>query len=99
MAALETMLAERASRHGDFTEQARVSQAFKAVAEASPGWQRLSPVQREGTAMILHKLSRVLAGDPNFRDHWDDIAGYARITSDRCAEPEGAAGGYGEGGI
>ena len=98
---MDAMLVERASRHGDFTEQARLSQAFKGVAEAAPGWQRLSDVQREGAAMIMHKLSRVLAGDPNFRDHWDDIAGYARITSDRCAVPDAdnLAGGHGEGGI
>jgi hypothetical protein len=24
-----------------------------------------------------------LAGDPNFKDHWDDIAGYAKIAGDR----------------
>ena len=30
-----------------------------------------------GIEMIEHKLCRILCGDPNFRDHWQDIAGYA----------------------
>jgi hypothetical protein len=33
--------------------------------------------------MIAHKIGRVLAGDPNHADHWDDIAGYARLVARR----------------
>ena len=29
--------------------------------------------------MILHKIGRILAGDPNHKDHWVDIAGYANL--------------------
>jgi hypothetical protein len=37
----------------------------------------MTPSQKEGIEMIEHKLCRILCGDPNFRDHWQDIAGYA----------------------
>ncbi|WP_257617167.1 hypothetical protein [Campylobacter pinnipediorum] len=31
--------------------------------------------------MIAHKIARILAGNPNYKDHWDDIAGYATLVS------------------
>jgi hypothetical protein len=31
--------------------------------------------------MIALKLSRILSGKPDEQDHWDDIAGYARLAS------------------
>jgi hypothetical protein len=37
----------------------------------------MTPSQKEGIEMIEHKLCRILCGDPNFRDHWQDITGYA----------------------
>ena len=33
--------------------------------------------------MIAHKIGRILAGNPDFKDHWDDIAGYAVLISQR----------------
>ena len=34
--------------------------------------------------MIALKLSRILSGQSNFKDHWDDIAGYAKLASEAC---------------
>jgi hypothetical protein len=47
------------------------------------GWDRLNDVQREAVEMILHKVGRIISGDPNVHDHWDDIAGYAKLVSER----------------
>lgn len=33
--------------------------------------------------MIAHKLARIAVGDPDVNDHWDDIAGYATLVSQR----------------
>lgn len=77
---LNRMLEERRKQHGSFLDHATITQSFKQTAHDSPGWDRLSDTQREGVEMILHKLGRILAGDPNHHDHWDDIGGYARIT-------------------
>ena len=33
--------------------------------------------------MIIAKLSRIIYGNPNHADHWIDIAGYAKLVSDR----------------
>jgi hypothetical protein len=34
--------------------------------------------------MIALKLSRILSGQANFKDHWNDIAGYAKLGSEAC---------------
>jgi hypothetical protein len=58
------------------------------VWESYKNWKTLTPVQREGLHMFLRKIGRILVGDPDFKDHWDDIGGYAKLVSDRCAAPK-----------
>ena len=43
----------------------------------------MSADQKESIHMIIAKLSRILYGNPNHVDHWIDIAGYAKLVSDR----------------
>lgn len=78
---------ERGKVHGDFTDVAMCARSFKSIAQISKNWPTLTATQKEGVDMILHKLARILSGDPNHHDHWDDIAGYAHITSVRIAPP------------
>jgi len=33
--------------------------------------------------MILHKIARIVNGDPDYTDSWHDIAGYAKLVEDR----------------
>lgn len=87
---LTGMLAERRQRHGDFTDQARIAQNLKRQVAVEPRYASLSAVHREAIEMILHKVARIVAGDPDFHDHWDDIAGYAKITRDRLPPPQGS---------
>jgi Domain of unknown function (DUF6378) len=80
----EEMLAARAKQHGDFSVHAEITQRLKAIAQSDiGGYSSMSFPQREAVDMILHKIGRILAGNPNHHDHWDDIAGYAKITRDR----------------
>ena len=76
------LLAERRSTHGDFAENARVDRALQRVAQESPNWSRLTDGQALAVEMILHKLARILSGDPGHVDHWDDVSGYARLGRD-----------------
>lgn len=87
MTELKDILAQRRCTHGDYTDNARVAQTLLGVMAAEPGWQRLSDVQKETMWMFAHKQARILGGDPNVHDHWDDIAGYAKLTSDRIPRP------------
>ena len=78
------LLAERGKTHGDFTEHAMITQQLKDCMHNHRDWIKLTPVQREALEMIVHKIGRIIAGRPDFRDHWDDIAGYAKLVADRC---------------
>lgn len=82
-AALAALLAERARTHGDFSENAGIAQAIKAALVSGAGYERMDVVQIEAAEMIASKLGRIAAGDPANKDHWDDIAGYARLVSER----------------
>jgi hypothetical protein len=83
---LQETLAARKSRYGDFTDHARVTQALKDICRNAPSWGQMTPVQREGLEMIMHKVGRMLCGDPNYADTPHDIAGYARLIEERCKE-------------
>jgi hypothetical protein len=88
MSDIETLLTERGKSHGKFSNHARCTQRLKAVVyeelqRAGKGHHNnygLTFQQREALDMILHKIGRITAGDPNVKDHWDDIAGYATIA-------------------
>lgn len=49
----------------------------------SPKWRSLDPDQKEALEMIVHKIGRILNGDPDYADSWHDIAGYAKLVEDR----------------
>jgi hypothetical protein len=73
-------LAERGKRYGEFADHAKISQGMKEVMRETSGWQRLSADQKEALEMIVHKIGRILNGDPNYGDSWHDIAGYSVLV-------------------
>lgn len=86
MSSTEEILAERGKTHGDFTVHARVAQSLKNVIRVEHGFENMNSVQVEAIDMIMHKIGRIVAGNPNHHDHWDDIAGYAILVSKRIAK-------------
>lgn len=80
------LLAERRKTHGLFCEHEQIAQSLKAAMHATANWDRCTLSQQESLEMIAHKIGRILAGNPDHKDHWDDIAGYARLVADQIAE-------------
>lgn len=82
---LDEMLQERGARYGDFVDHARVTIGLKRVLglEMLRRDLKLANDQHEALDMICHKLGRIAAGDPDYADSWRDIAGYAKLVSDR----------------
>ena len=78
-------LAERGERYGTFIDHARVTQALKSVIfDALRSRNKiLAADQQEALDMIVHKIGRIVNGDPNYDDSWHDIAGYATLVADR----------------
>ena len=78
------VLAEREATHGNFAATALIAQRFKDVSKNTPNWSgNLTDVQRESLEAIFTKLARILSGDPNHPDAWDDIEGYARLAREQ----------------
>lgn len=95
------ILKARGTLYGDFTDHARITQMLKDIMKQTPAWRDgislgggrpggLGFIHREALEMIVHKIGRILNGDPNYADSWDDIAGYARLVADRVRPNPGA---------
>lgn len=76
----DSLLDEREKTHGPYRVKAEIIQELKQVLRTYGHWNRLSSVQCESLDMIVHKIGRILSGDPDCIDHWDDIAGYAKLV-------------------
>lgn len=85
---VEETLKERGKQYGPFRSQAYISQELKHIMNSNGCWYRLLPDQREGLEMIVHKIARILNGNPDFIDSWVDIAGYAQLVANRLKEKE-----------
>lgn len=83
---IDDTLAARESRYGDFADNASYAQEIKATMRRTSGWLRLLPFQREALELIASKIGRMLSGDPNYKDNWHDIGGYARLVEDRLGK-------------
>ena len=75
-------LSERDRTHGLYKDTAKTSQEFKSILHIGKNWESLNTMQRESLEMIVLKISRILNGNGNWRDHWDDIVGYAQLGAD-----------------
>ena len=80
----DPLLVERQKTHGSFHDHANYTVALKDVLRTSPQFTTLKSEHAEALDMIVHKIGRILAGNPRFHDHWDDIAGYAKLGSEAC---------------
>lgn len=82
---VDALITERGTRYGFFIGQATISQELKKVVYAglNRSGNKLDNDQLEALDMIVHKIARIVNGDPNYSDSWVDIAGYAKLVSDR----------------
>lgn len=85
MSERDSLLQERQKTHGSFETNALISQKLKTLFDEL-GADRFVHVHREALDMIALKLSRILSGQADFKDHWDDIAGYAKLASEACSK-------------
>jgi hypothetical protein len=79
----DEILKQRGSVHGEFKDVAVADVNLNTAMEIGKNWSSLEPYQQVSLKMIQHKIARILSGDPNYPDHWQDIMGYAKLTLDR----------------
>lgn len=78
----DVLLVEREKTHGAFCMTAKVACEIREAFMWGP--KELKPAQREALTMIATKIGRIVCGDPNNVDSWNDIAGYAKLGAEAC---------------
>lgn len=76
MRTTSSLLDERETTHGSFAGN---SQFYAALLEAIP-LDAYDPRTRYAVAAIYMKLSRMASGNGFRREHWEDVAGYAKLV-------------------
>lgn len=78
-------LTERGNEYGKFKDGAALMQGIKRLMadHALAHNKTFSDDQWEALEMIVHKIGRIVNGNPDKVDHWVDIAGYAKLVADR----------------
>lgn len=79
------ILDQRAKTYGTFRDNAFLAQALKrSMADhAQDLGKTFADDQWEALEMIATKISRIVTGNADHVDQWDDIAGYATLIADR----------------
>lgn len=82
---IDKILDERGEQYGKFEDHAQVSQSLKVViyGHLRARGKGLAADQIEALEMICHKMARIINGNADYADSWDDIAGYAKLVGDR----------------
>ena len=73
-------LEERGKNYGKFKDHAQLSQTLKEFVRQPSGYENLSDSMKESLDMIMHKIARIINGDPTHVDSWHDISGYATLV-------------------
>lgn len=74
----EDILNEREKTHGDYSKVSETAIKLEDILNYACTLNN-APAKKLALKMICLKLARIVCGDPNFADHWDDIAGYAML--------------------
>jgi hypothetical protein len=82
---VDAILDSRAKDYGKFIEGAEIMQMLKRLVHnyIEDRGTPLAFDQREAIDMIIHKMGRIINGNPDKVDHWVDIAGYATLVAER----------------
>jgi hypothetical protein len=82
---IDETLDNRAKDYGKFIQGAEIMQMLKRMVHnyIELRGTKLAFDQREAIDMIIHKLGRIINGNPDKVDTWVDIAGYAKLVADR----------------
>jgi len=85
---IEETLKERGNRYGAFETHAEIAQDLKMTLNRYGD--KLDTVQREALDMAMHKIARILNGDPDYIDSWRDCIGFLQLVINHLDKKDGA---------
>jgi len=75
-------MAQNESLYGQYHSTSKIGQSIKDVMRESPNWVHLSDPQAESLEQIATRISRILVGDKDYRNHWDELAEFALLAGE-----------------
>lgn len=82
-AGIEATLDERGARYGSYAEKALIIQDMKRAMRTGSSWAGMDADMKESLEMVVHKIGRIVTGDPIYHDNWHDLIGYTKLVADR----------------
>lgn len=82
---IDELIKSRENTHGDYAQKAEFIQLSKEAIRINTD---LSYVQKESLDNIIQKIGRIVYGDDECKDHWDDIAWYATLAAKQIEDNE-----------
>lgn len=92
MSDVDKTLAERGAQYnlnGGYPDHAELTQSMKNACRNHRGWATVPGMMKESIDMILHKIARIINGNPYYPDNWVDIEGYSRLVSRELEKNDG----------
>ena len=79
---INSLLAEREKQYGSFTGYSYIANNLKNALRQGTmnGWDELSADKKEALDMIACKIARILNGNPDNLNSWEDICGYSQLV-------------------
>ena len=83
---INEILTERGTRYGSFIQHSAIAQRMKRCVQDHSNWDFMTADKRQAIEVIIDKIARIVNGDPEYKDSWVDIQGYAKLAEDNCKE-------------
>jgi len=80
------ILEDREPKYGDYQANAHLIQQLKRQVRGMTGWGKMTPDKQQSIDMIFTKIGRIITGDSDLKDSWDDIIGYAELIVTKINE-------------
>lgn len=86
---IQDVLQARGANYGSFENQACLVQSLKRALHSHPNWDSLDDDIKESFEMVVHKMARVVNGNPDYVDSYVDIVGYIQLVINRLEKKNG----------
>jgi hypothetical protein len=82
---IDDLIKDKETTHGHFDDTATIAQTLKAIMRRGRNWESLPGPSKEALEQIATSVARILNGDAADPEHWNTIAGYARLRANAFA--------------
>lgn len=83
---IKKILEEREKTHGDYENVATTAQEIKDAIHIGVTYYKAPSIMKESLDLFATKMARIVNGNFENLDHWEDIIGYAQLVVNTLKE-------------